>query len=209
MYLGLMQSTINDIWVLKNSSNLGLTLRYTPSDCFETFPFPDILLADSEKVDKSNPLIQKLDSLGEEYHSLRKSMMLNFNVGLTDLYNVFHDPKEKRSEFVKLRSLHKEIDETVLQAYGWTDIKLSHDFIEVPYLPANDRLRYTICEKARLEILRRLLKLNFERHEEEVKKLGLDSASGKKDKKAAKTKASRQQKAAANRPIAEGQGELF
>jgi len=68
-----------------------------------------------------------------------------------------------------LRCLHKTMDETVLKAYGWEDIDLSHDFYEVNYLPENDRVRYTISPDARKEVLKRLLKLNHEIHEEEVK----------------------------------------
>ena len=32
---------------------------------------------------------------------------------------------------LELRRLHKKMDETVLKAYGWTDVKLAHDFYEV------------------------------------------------------------------------------
>ncbi len=82
---------------------------------------------------------------------------------------------------VKLRELHVEMDQAVLEAYGWQDIKLSHDFYEVDYLPENDRVRYTIHPEARKEILKRLLELNHQIHEEEVKK-------GLWDKKKASTK---------------------
>jgi hypothetical protein len=61
------------------------------------------------------------------------------------------------------------MDETVLKAYGWEDIDLAHDFYEVDYLPENDRVRYTISSDARKEVLKRLLKLNHEIHEQEVK----------------------------------------
>jgi hypothetical protein len=39
----------------------------------------------------------------------------------------------------------------------------------VDYLPENDRIRYTISPDARKEVLERLLKLNHEIHEQEVK----------------------------------------
>jgi len=61
------------------------------------------------------------------------------------------------------------MDETVLKAYGWEDIDLAHDFYEVDYLPENDRVRYTILPDARKEVLKCLLKLNHEIHEQEVK----------------------------------------
>ncbi len=59
--------------------------------------------------------------------------------------------------------------DAALKAYGWEDIDLSHDFYEVDYLPENDRVRYTISPDARKEVLKRLLKLNHEIHEQEVK----------------------------------------
>ncbi len=69
---------------------------------------------------------------------------------------------------VKLRELHVEMDNTVLEAYGWQDVQLKHDFYEVDYLPENDRVRYTIHPDTRKEILKRLLELNHKIHEEEV-----------------------------------------
>ena len=61
------------------------------------------------------------------------------------------------------------MDETVLNAYGCEDINLAHDFDEVDYLPENDRVRHTISPDARKEVLKRLLKLNHEIHEQAVK----------------------------------------
>ena len=72
-------------------------------------------------------------------------------------------------DILHLRELHKQMDETVLKAYGWEDINLAHDFYAVDYLPENDRVRYTISPDARKEVLKRLLKLNHEIHEQEVK----------------------------------------
>lgn len=183
-FLILLNSNFHDSWVRKQASNMGAsTVRYTPSDCFETFPFPNILPANPDLCDFMNPKIMELEQLGEQYHSLRSRMMIELDIGLTKLYNAFHSPKESRNDFIELRDLHRRIDEVVRSAYGWDDIDLGHDFHEVPYLPANDRIRYTISEPARLEILRRLYKLNQERYESEV-------AAGlwdKKKPKAAKT----------------------
>ncbi|WP_209332456.1 Eco57I restriction-modification methylase domain-containing protein [Lunatimonas salinarum] len=69
----------------------------------------------------------------------------------------------------KLREIHKEMDEAVLRAYGWTDIQLRHGFHEVELFPENDRVRYTIHPDARKEILKRLLDLNHQYFEEEAK----------------------------------------
>jgi hypothetical protein len=76
--------------------------------------------------------------------------------------------EEAVTGIVELRRLHVLMDEAVLEAYGWTDLSLRHDFYEVDYLPENDRVRYTIHPEARKEILKRLLELNHKIHAEEV-----------------------------------------
>jgi hypothetical protein len=185
-YFSLLSSTLHEEWARQMSSGLGGTMQYSPSNCFINFTFPEILPANPALCDFSHPLVQKLETLGEEYHELRSAMMQEHTIGLTKLYNAFHNPKETREDFKTLRELHKDIDEAVKVAYGWHDLDLAHDFYEVPYLPANDRVRYTIAEKARLEILRRLYKLNTERYEAEVK-------AGLWSKKTTKPKAKREQ----------------
>jgi len=197
-YSILLSSNFHDSWVRKQASNMGAsTVRYTPSDCFETFPFPDILPSNPDLFDFKNPKIVELEQLGERYHVLRSRMMIELDIGLTKLYNAFHNPIESKNDFVELRDLHRRIDEAVRSAYGWDDIDLGHNFHEVPYLPANDRVRYTINESARLEILRRLYKINQERYEAEV-------AEGLWDKKKPKVT-----KVTAKKKDDSGQGSLF
>jgi hypothetical protein len=84
--------------------------------------------------------------------------------------------EEAIADIIQLRRLHVEMDNAVLEAYGWAfgsaqapAIRLEHDFYEVDYLPENDRIRYTIHPDARKEILKRLLELNHKIHDEEVK----------------------------------------
>ena len=96
-------------------------LRYSPSDCFETFPFPTALLdsvADDHAHDATR---QSLEAIGECYHQLRSELMVLNNEGLTSTYNRFHDPSETSSGLVQLRALHQEMDQAVLEAYGWSD----------------------------------------------------------------------------------------
>ncbi|KAB7991553.1 hypothetical protein, partial [Klebsiella pneumoniae] len=107
-------------------------------------------------------------TLGKEYHQYRKKLMVNRDIGLTQLYNLFHDPNERDSELNILREKQLEIDVAILNIYGWDDINLSHDFYNVAYLPENDNKRFTISEPARIEVLRRLAELNRERYQDEV-----------------------------------------
>ncbi|KVO06442.1 hypothetical protein WJ71_09560 [Burkholderia ubonensis] len=146
----LLQSSVHSEWAWKMASSLESRLRYTPSDVLEPFPFPQ---------DYST-----LESLGEKYDLLRSAFMKEEGIGLTQTYNLYHSNECTKSDVVNLRDLHLQIDDAVAAAYGWADIDLRHDFYSVPYLPENDRVRFTICEEARLEILRRLSQLNRERY---------------------------------------------
>ena len=137
-------------------------MRYTPSDGFETFPL---------SLNTDN-----LEDIGERYYTHRQAIMLASQEGLTKTYNRFHDPHEHVSDIVKLRELHKEMDEAVAYAYGWNDLELGHGFHET-----KQGLRYTISEATRREVLDRLLLLKHERHEEEVK-AGLFEVKGAKGK---------------------------
>jgi hypothetical protein len=75
--------------------------------------------------------------------------------------------KEAVERIQTLRKLHVDMDLAVLEAYGWADIRLGHDFHSVEFLPENDRERYTISPPARREVLKRLLELNHRYHAEE------------------------------------------
>ncbi|MFH0938761.1 MAG: DNA methyltransferase [Planctomycetota bacterium] len=39
-FFGVLQSRLHEVWALKLGTHLGLTPRYTPTTCFETFPLP-------------------------------------------------------------------------------------------------------------------------------------------------------------------------
>jgi hypothetical protein len=146
----LVQSTLHETWCRDKGSTLETRFRYTPSDCFETFPFPSMLTG--------------LDAVGERYHEHRRQIMLARQEGLTKTYNRFHDQEEASADIQKLRQLHVGMDQAVAAAYGWTGLDLGHGFHHT-----KQGLRYTISEPARREILARLLTLNHERYAEEVR----------------------------------------
>ncbi|TEH45769.1 Eco57I restriction-modification methylase domain-containing protein [Pseudomonas aeruginosa] len=161
----ILQSSIHIAWAYWNCGTLGAsTLSYSTSAALETWPMPIIDGCD------------ELDNLGERYHSHREAMMQSEAIGLTQLYNRFHSPSDGDSRIEAMRELHREIDLAVARAYGWDDLDLDHGFHEVPYLPESDRIRFTIGERARFEVLRRLSELNHQRYEEEVAQ-GLHSGS--------------------------------
>lgn len=185
-YLTLLQSSIHDSWAWQNCSTLGLGLRYSPTDCVETFPFPD--------------QTDSLETIGEQYYHHRQSTTQTRQEGLTKTYNRFHDPTDTSLDIVKLRQLHTEMDHAVAAAYGWTDLTLNHDFYDTP-----QGTRYTLHPTARQHILDRLLALNHQRYAEEVKQ-GLHN-KGKGKGKTAKTKAKQQPTPRASSLIPNG--ELF
>ena len=192
-----LNSTIHDLWAGKFSGDFGGIPNYSPSRIYETFPFI---------IEINSTLQEICIESGNNYFQQRRKILENIKLGLTQIYNLFHskgiltnilDVKDKQVislqkhlkktpntidfdeailEILKLRELHKEMDQAVLEAYGWHQddpkwgkaIQLRHDFYEVDYLPENDRVRYTIHPEARKEVLKRLLQLNHERYAEEV-----------------------------------------
>lgn len=172
-----MQNSIQSLWIAEFASSMRTDVRYTPTDCFETFPFPASL--------------DGLESIGERYHAHRQQVMLARQEGLTKTYNRFHDLGETSADIEKLRTLHVEMDQAVAAAYGWTDLNLEHDFYETKH--GN---RFTIIEPTCREILQRLLKLNHERYAEEV------AAGLHEKKKLAKSAVARPKKAAKKPAVA-------
>jgi hypothetical protein len=120
-WLALLQSRAHDLWSRLFASSMKDDLRYTPSDCFETFPFPTALLESNANDPSHEATRQSLETIGERYHQFRAELMVRNNEGLTSTYNRFHDPAETSSGLVQLRALHQELDQAVLEAYGWSD----------------------------------------------------------------------------------------
>ena len=151
-------------------------LRYTPSDCFETFPFPEGWEAHPD-----------LEAAGKAYYDFRAALMVENDEGLTKTYNRFHDPDEDAPEIAKLRDLHATMDRALLDAYGWTDISTDCDFLldyaieeAEPSAGAHGKplastagarkkpYRYRWPDTVRDDVLARLLELNTTRAAEEA-----------------------------------------
>jgi hypothetical protein len=67
-----------------------------------------------------------------------------------------------------LRKLQGDINKAVFQRYDWLNIDPATGFHEVGYLPDEKNVRFTVGEESRLEVLRRLSKLNRARFEEQL-----------------------------------------
>jgi hypothetical protein len=157
-----LQSRPHETWARFFGSSMKDDLRYTPSDCFEAFPFPPEWTAN-----------QSLQAAGKTYHEFRADLMIHNDEGLTKTYNRFHDPYEHDPDIERLRELHTAMDRAVLHAYGWDDIPTETEFLldyeideeewgnkKKPY-----RLRWP--DPVRDEVLARLILLNAERAAEE------------------------------------------
>ena len=153
-----VQSTFHNEWVRSTSGTRGGGIvEYSLGKSFGTFAFPD---GESDKADK----------YGRDFYELREEICKERQTGPTDLMNEFHSPGSAEAKISSLRQKLVDLDNYVARLYGWNDLELGHEFHEVPYLPENDRLRFTISEAARLEVLHRLAELNRERFQEEGKK---------------------------------------
>ena len=145
-----VQSSVHLSWARRYGSSMKGDMRYTTTDCLENYPFP-------------SPC-RSLPRIGEQYYCLRQRLAQERGIGLTELYQLMHLESEVADDIIALRRHHSEMDRAVAAAYGWTALDLGHGF----HL-TKQGVRYTISEAARREILSRLLKLNHERYDEEVK----------------------------------------
>ncbi|MEQ8763215.1 MAG: N-6 DNA methylase [Planctomycetota bacterium] len=175
-----LQARPHEVWARFFGSSMKDDLRYTPSDCFETFPFPEGW--------ETHPA---LEAAGKTYYEFRADLMVRNDEGLTKTYNRFHDPEERDPAIQKLRDLHAEMDRAVLIAYGWDDIPTDCEFIldyeidEENWGRRKKPTRYRWPDEVQDEVLGRLLELNAQRAQEEARSgLATQKKGGSQRKKA-------------------------
>ena len=153
---------LHNVWARFFGSTMKDDPVYTPSDCFETFPFPN-------RWNKC----PDLERIGRDYYHFRADRMIRHDEGLTKTYNRFHDPDESDPEIAELRDLHSAMDRAVLDAYGWTDIPtdcqflLDYEIDEEDWGTRKKPYRYRWPDDVRDEVLARLLELNAQRSKAE------------------------------------------
>ena len=169
-----LQSRVHEPWARLLSSSLEDRLRYSASDCFETFPFP-----------QSDPraVLPGLEDIGQRLYDVRAQYMVDENVGLTITYNRLKDPACTDARILALRSLHEEMDRQVLAAYADGDPEGRWRDLEVPpFCPLNDADR-ALLETFGDAVIDRLFVLNAKRAEEETRAgLGAPTAKSKQAK---------------------------
>lgn len=206
-----VQSRAHEVWSRFLGSSMKDDLRYTPSDCFETFPFPPGVLSaeDGDAEARDMPTVVALNEVGAAYHAHRAAMMIATQKGLTDTYNRFHNPDDHAVDVVELRRLHAAMDTAVLRAYGWDDLveRVVATFVEEhPETADNEatgtkkrrkrawRLRWP--DAVRDEVLARLLERNRVQAAEELAARQRAEAAAKAAKKLGKAPVKGESKAA-------------
>jgi type II restriction/modification system DNA methylase subunit YeeA len=162
---GVLQSRIHELWALRLGTSLEDRPRYTPTTCFETFPFPEGLTPNLKPEEYTNRYAGEIAAAAKRLNGLRENWLNppewvdvvpevvkgypdriiprpEFAKAikertLTNLYNA-----RQKGEVQWLDDAHRALDAAVAKTYGWDDY--------TPEMPDD-------------EILRRLLKLNLER----------------------------------------------
>jgi hypothetical protein len=165
----IIQSRVHEIWARFFSSTSIELLSYTPSDCYETFPFPNAW--NDSKL---------LEDVGRSYYAHREKTLIKNQQGITRTYNRFHSQFENSIDLAQLRNEHAALDTAVLRAYGWDDLAniAAPDFLTEATEPDHRYQGRLFWPAAfREEVLARLLDLNRARAEEE-RHLGLIPRGG-------------------------------
>ena len=113
--MGILTSSTHGAWAHSESSTLRVDLRYTPTSCFETFPWPQ----------PEDDLRNEIGEIAERLIERRQAICVEHSIGLTDLYNQVDE-----GAWADLADLHRRLDETVARAYGW-DAKVAGEPLEI------------------------------------------------------------------------------
>lgn len=102
---GIIQSNLHWEWWKEKCSTLKGDFRYTTSSVWDTFPWPQ---GPSEKQ------IKAVAEAAKELRDARNEALKNYNMTLRDLYRLLEKPGKN-----KIRDLHKNLDQAVMDAYGF------------------------------------------------------------------------------------------
>jgi hypothetical protein len=168
-----LQSRVHEPWARRPQvSSMKMDIRYSASDCFETFPFPNT---------DPRAQIPALEQAGKALYEARAKHMLDTDQGLTKTYNALKDPSNHDRAIEHLRKLHEAMDRAVLDAYGWQDLTVP------PFCP-KDTTEQAQLKRFEAEVIDRLYALNAERAAEE-ERLGISKSSKRKVPRAENTNA--------------------
>jgi hypothetical protein len=103
--MGVLTSRAHGAWAWAQASTLETRLRYTPSSVFETFAWPDPV-TDDRRV--------RVAEASRRLLARRTEICATEQIGLTKLYNAVDE-----GAWTDLKVLHRELDEAVVDCYGW------------------------------------------------------------------------------------------
>jgi type II restriction/modification system DNA methylase subunit YeeA len=109
-FFGVLQSWPHVLWAFRQGSFLGVgnDTRYTPTTCFETFPFPE---TSEEQRAEISAAAKRLDELRRNWLNPEGASEAELKKRtLTNLYN-------QRPTW--LQNAHARLDVAVYAAYGW------------------------------------------------------------------------------------------
>lgn len=134
LIFGVLSSWVHVAWASATGGTLEDRPRYNQTRCFETFPFP------SDDTGLNPAMATRTRALAEQIDAHRKARQATHtDATLTAIYNVLEKLRSGEPLTVKdklihehglvgvLKSLHDELDAAVLQAYGWSDLRLPAD----------------------------------------------------------------------------------
>lgn len=159
---GILHSRFHEIWALRMGSSLEDRPRYTPTTCFETFPFPTGLTPkDTALGALHNPVAESISAAARRLNQARENWLnpIEWTERVPEVVPSFpdrviarpgHEADLKKRTLTNLynqrptwlEKAHQQLDSAVAAAYGWTDY--------TPAMPDE-------------EILMRLLDLNQQR----------------------------------------------
>lgn len=118
---GVLNSSIHAAWALRMGTALEDRPRYTPTTCFETFPFPSPTPEQQTAIEQAAWYLEKSRKFLHTKDAPGRSA--GVKLGLTEMYNLLTEYRATGAEKIVglsgLADAHILLDEAVAAAYGW------------------------------------------------------------------------------------------
>ncbi|GAA3761777.1 hypothetical protein HDA32_005750 [Spinactinospora alkalitolerans] len=125
--MGILSSAAHVAWSWAQSGTLKADLRYSPSNAFMTFPWPDPVTEEQR---------ERIAEASREIIARRQQICETEQIGLTALYNQVDE-----GAYADLKKLHLELDKAVAAAYGWSaSVAQDHDELVARLLKLNQEI---------------------------------------------------------------------
>ena len=132
-FFAVLHSRPHELWALAQGTQLENRPRYTPTTCFQTFPFPwppGDEPADSPLVEAIADAARRLNELREGWLNPDSEMIGESELRRRTLTNLYNERP------AWLDTAHRRLDEAVFNAYGWPP-RLSDDEVLARLLALN------------------------------------------------------------------------